>query len=212
MLYSSDSRHGGGTCIFNQFRCFRNPKQKLSVNSCHSPCSGLHLLDQVAAGPVRARGRRRRIPLPTTHMLMLKSFFSRRIASASFCWSASSEPTSCGQRRERGQPQPPAPAAHLHIAAGQPIAARGGARKGKARRGGGYGTGGRPQRGRARGKGRRRDGGAGLRSGATAGPTRRTAELSVGSLSKGRSTAIPAGDGATRPPARRNSNGGRAPP
>lgn len=122
---------------------------------------------------------------------MLKSFFSCRIASASCRCSASSEPTSCGYSEST-----------LHTGPGQPTAAWGragpdtaGARDGRE-----------PTAGPRRGKGRTGDGGA------TAGPTRRTPELSFGSLSKGRSTAIPAGDDAVRPPARRNSNAGRAPP
>lgn len=122
-------------------------------------------------------------PAPTTHMLMLKLLFSRRIASASFCWIASSEPTSYGQRRERGQPQPPP---------GRTLAHR--PRTAKTRAGPGPTWPRALTAGPGRGKGRRRD------DRATTGPTRRTAELSIGSLSKGRSTDILTEDSTAGPP------------
>lgn len=157
-------------------------KRKLSVNSRPSrwfaprgPGTG--------SGLRPARGRRRRIPLLTTHMLTLKLLFSRRIASASFCWIASSEPTSCGQKRERGQPQPPP---------GRTLAHR--PRTAKNRAGPGPTRARAPTAGPGRGKGTRRD------DGATAGPTRRTPELSIGSLSKGRSTDILTVDSTAGPP------------
>lgn len=81
-----------------------------------------------------------------------------------------------GEPRARSATAPARPGRIPHIAADS-----------RAPHGGGHGTGGAPS-------------GAGLRSGAATGPTKRTTELSFGSLSKGRSTAIPAGDA---PPARR---------